>query len=246
MRLEPGIGFTPDLAVDALNARYTGAPAEDILHAGLRFFAGGVALVSSFGAESAVLLHLAAQINPHVPVLMIDTLMLFPQTLEYQQELAFHLGLTDVRRIGLSVAEARETDPYAALHLSDPDRCCAVRKVAPLERALSGFTAHVSGRKRFQAGTRAAMPVFEADHAGRVKINPLADWRPADISAYFERHALPRHPLVDQGFPSIGCVPCTSQVNPGEDTRAGRWRGQSKTECGIHFSTAGRAERIKS
>lgn len=244
MRLEPGLAFAPDLTVEALNARYEGAPAEDILHAGLRFYAGGIAMVSSFGAESSVLLHMAAEINPHVPVLMIDTLMLFPQTLDYQLALSTHLGLTDVRRIGLVADQARQADPYGALHLSDPDRCCHLRKVAPLEQVLGGFAAHVSGRKRFQAGTRAAMPVFEADTAGRIKINPLAKWQAADLAAYMDRFDLPRHPLVAKGFLSIGCVPCTSRVAKGEDARAGRWRGQDKTECGIHFGTEGRAERI--
>ncbi len=245
MLLEPAIRFAPDLTVDALNARYEGAAPEDILHAGLRFYAGGIALVSSFGAESAVLLHMAAQINPHVPVLMIDTLMLFPQTLEYQQTLSRELGLTDVRRIGLSNAQARAGDPYGALHFSDPDRCCHMRKVAPLERALSLFSAHVSGRKRFQSGVRAAMKVFEADAAGRIKINPLAAWGPQEIVGYMDRHDLPRHPLVDEGYPSIGCAPCTSRVDAGEDPRAGRWRGSDKTECGIHLGAQRRAERIE-
>lgn len=243
MRLEPAVTFAPDLAVAALNARYEGAPAEDVLHAGLRFYAGGIALVSSFGAESAVLLHMAAQINPHVPVLMIDTLMLFPQTLEYQLELSAHLGLTDVRRIGPGAEETRKADPYGALHLSNPDACCNLRKVAPLGRALGGFAAHVSGRKRFQSGTRAAMEVFETDAAGRIKINPLAAWDAKRLTAYMERHALPRHPLVARGYPSIGCVPCTSRVGEGEDARAGRWRGQDKVECGIHFGPTGQVER---
>ena len=245
MLLEPAIRFAPDLTVGALNARYEGAEPEDILHAGLRFYAGGIALVSSFGAESAVLLHMAAQINPHVPVLMIDTLMLFPQTLEYQQLLSAELGLTDVRRIGLSEAEVRARDPYGALHFSDPDACCEMRKVAPLERALSHFAAQVSGRKRYQNGQRAKMPVFEADTVGRIKINPLAAWDPERIAAYMGRHDLPRHPLVARGYPSIGCVPCTSRVAEGEDPRAGRWRGSDKTECGIHFGAPGRAERIR-
>lgn len=244
MLLEPAIRFAPDLTVGALNARYEGAEPEDILHAGLRLYAGGIALVSSFGAESAVLLHMAAQINPHVPVLMVDTLMLFPQTLDYQQRLSGELGLTDVRRIGLSDAEARARDPYGAMHFSDPDGCCHMRKVEPLERALRHFAAHVSGRKRYQNGQRARMRVFEADAAGRIKINPLAGWEPRDISAYMDRHDLPRHPLVAQGYPSIGCVPCTSRVSEGEDPRAGRWRGSDKTECGIHLGVRERAERI--
>ena len=243
MRLEPAIRFAPDLAVGALNTRYEGAPAEEVLHAALRFYAGGIGLVSSFGAESAVLLHMAAQINPHVPVLMIDTLMLFPETLRYQEELSAWLGLTDVRRISVPRAVRRERDPWGALHIADPDACCALRKVAPLEDALRGFSAHVSGRKRFQSGTRAAMKLFEADAAGRIKVNPLAAWGAAEIADYFAAHELPRHSLVARGYPSIGCVPCTSRVEDGEDPRAGRWRGSDKVECGIHFAAEGRVER---
>ncbi len=245
MLLEPAIRFAPDLGVEALNARYEGAAPEDILHAGLRLYAGGIALVSSFGAESAVLLHMAAQINPHVPVLMIDTLMLFPQTLEYQHRLSADLGLTDVRRIGLTAAQARQKDPFGALHLGDPDACCRMRKVEPLDRALGHFAAHISGRKRYQNGLRAKMSVFETDAAGRIRINPLAGWGPEQIAGYIDRHDLPRHPLVARGYPSIGCVPCTSRVGEGEDLRAGRWRGSDKTECGIHLGAQGRAERIR-
>ncbi|MEM8788634.1 MAG: phosphoadenylyl-sulfate reductase [Pseudomonadota bacterium] len=243
MRPEPAFAFNPDRSVAGLNARYDGARAEEILHAALRYHAGGIAVVSSFGADSAVLLHMAAQINPHVPVLMVDTLMLFPQTLDYQRNLAAHLGLTDVRVIRHDAETLRRRDRFGALHLSDPDACCALRKVEPLDRALAGFSAHISGRKRFQSGTRAAMPVFETDAEGRLKVNPLADWDTARIAAYLEDHALPRHPLVAEGFPSIGCVPCTTRVRPGEDPRAGRWRGSEKTECGIHFGPTGRVER---
>lgn len=243
--VRPERGIRPDLSVAALNARYEGAPAEDILHAGLRFWAGGIALVSSFGADAAVLLHMAAEINPHVPVLFVDTSMLFPQTLEYQTRLAADLGLTDVRRIGLAKEELRQRDPMGALHLRDADACCALRKVEPLNRALELFQASITGRKRFQAATRTDMAVFQRDAAGRVKINPLAGWSARDLSDYRARHDLPPHPMVARGYPSIGCVPCTSSVTPGEDPRAGRWRGQEKTECGIHLGASG-AERIAS
>nr|WP_232822960.1 phosphoadenylyl-sulfate reductase [Oceanibium sediminis] len=235
--------LSPDLSVAALNARYEGAPAEDILHAGLRFWAGGIAVVSSFGADAAVLLHMAAGINPHVPVLFVDTKMLFPQTLEYQARLAADLGLTDVRRIGVARSELRRADPMGALHLRDADACCQLRKVAPLAQAMTLFQASITGRKRHQAATRADMAVFETDPAGRIRINPLAGWSAQDLADYRDRHDLPPHPLVAEGYPSLGCVPCTSRVQPGEDPRAGRWRGQSKTECGIHFGPKG-AERI--
>ncbi|WP_395665926.1 phosphoadenylyl-sulfate reductase [Methylocella sp.] len=197
-------------------------------------FPGGIALVSSFGADSAVLLHMAAQIDRALPVLFIDTGVLFPETLAYRDRLVERLGLADVRDVGPDPDALAREDPETFLWSSDADRCCALRKVAPLERALGGFSAWISGRKRFQAATRAALPLFELDE-GRVKVNPLANWSAAQISAYLDAHALPRHELVAQGYPSIGCVPCTSKVRPGEDARAGRWRGRAKTECGLHL-----------
>jgi phosphoadenosine phosphosulfate reductase len=196
-------------------------------------FAGQVALVSSFGAESAVLLHLAATVDRHVPVLFVDTGRHFRETLAYRDALVDHLGLTDVRAIGPSAEEARARDPWLALAEQDPDACCGFRKVAPLAAALTPFTAWLSGRKRFQADTRGSLRVFEADGA-HVKINPLAAWDAPRIAAYAAIHALPVHPLVADGYPSIGCAPCTSRVASGEDARAGRWRGTAKTECGIH------------
>ena len=109
-----------------------------------------------------------------------------------------------------------------------------MRKVAPLAKGLANYDAWISGRKRFQATTRVALPLFESD-GPRIKLNPLATWTEADIKAYFEKHALPEHPLVAKNFLSIGCLPCTSPVRPGEDARAGRWRGRGKTECGVHL-----------
>lgn len=246
MLLERAVRFSPDLAVGALNARYEGAPAEDVLHAALRLYAGRIAVVSSFGAESAVLLHMAGTINPHVPVLLIDTGMLFPQTLAYCEALSARLGLTDLRRIGHDRETLKRRDPHGALHLADPDACCRIRKVEPLRRALAPFEAQISGRKRFQSGTRAEMPIFEADAAGRIRVNPLAAWSAAMLGAYMDRHDLPRHPLVETGYPSIGCIPCTSRVAADEDPRAGRWRGIAKTECGIHTGPDGRMERTSS
>jgi phosphoadenosine phosphosulfate reductase len=196
-------------------------------------FAGQVALVSSFGAESGVLLHLAAGIDRHVPVLFVDTGRHFSETLAYRDALVDHLGLTDVSAIGPSAEEALMRDPWLALAEQDPDACCGFRKVAPLAAALTPFTAWLSGRKRHQSDTREGLKVFEADGA-HIKINPLAAWDARRIAAYAETHALPIHPLVADGYPSIGCAPCTSRVASGEDARAGRWRGTAKTECGIH------------
>ncbi|MGR3541197.1 MAG: phosphoadenylyl-sulfate reductase [Hasllibacter sp.] len=191
------------------------------------------ALVSSFGADSAVLLHMVARIAPATPVILVDTEMLFPETLAHQRALAARLGLRDVRRIGPDRAELFARDGDALLHRRDPDACCALRKIRPLERALQGFDAWITGRRRTQAGRDALRPFELSD--GRTKVNPLAHWSRERVAAYLDLHDLPRHPLVAKGFASIGCAPCTSAVRPGEDERAGRWRGRDKTECGIHF-----------
>ncbi|ACI99568.1 phosphoadenylyl-sulfate reductase [Rhodospirillum centenum] len=194
---------------------------------------GRIALVSSFGTESAVLLHMVAEIDPGVPVIFIDTGKLFGETLRYRDRLVALLGLTDLRSPGPDPAEEAREDADGGLWRRDAGACCALRKVRPLGRALAPFDAWITGRKRFQAATRAVLPAVEAAD-GRIKVNPLAGWSRQDLTAYLDRHGLPRHPLEADGFLSIGCMPCTDRVAPGEDIRAGRWRGQGKTECGIH------------
>lgn len=219
--------------VDALNARYRHHSATAVMQGALQE-AGHIALVSSFGAESVVLLHMAAVADRSTPVLFIDTEMLFTETLVYQTEVAERLGLSNVRIIRADDIAAR--DPDGTLHRSNPDACCALRKTEPLNKALLPFDGWITGRKRFQSGKRAALDFFEVeDGTGRIKINPLAHWAPEDVRAYMDENRLPRHPLVAQGYPSIGCAPCTSPVAEGEDPRAGRWRDQNKDECGIHF-----------
>ncbi len=221
--------------VAALNARYRHHSATDVMQGALRD-AGKIALVSSFGAESVVLLHMVAVIDKATPVLFIDTQMLFTETLVYQAELSERLGLKNVQIIRAAQAEIDRVDPYGALHLGNTDACCALRKTAPLQNALSGFDGWITGRKRFQSGTRATLEFFEVeDGTGRIKVNPLAHWAPEDVRAYMEENRLPRHPMVARGYPSIGCAPCTSPVKEGEDPRAGRWRDQQKEECGIHI-----------
>lgn len=222
-----------DLVFD-LQRRLGHMPSSQVLAVALRdVFPGRVAIVSSFGAESAVLLHQVAAIEPATPVLFVDTGRHFRETIEYRDRLIAHLGLSSVRSVGPGAEEVARLDADLGRANWDPDGCCAFRKVAPLQRALAGFDAWVSGRKRFQASTRLDLPLFEVD-GEHVKINLLANWSPADIAAYFARHRLPPHPLVAEGYLSIGCAPCTSIVAAGEDRRAGRWRGFEKTECGIH------------
>jgi phosphoadenosine phosphosulfate reductase len=196
-------------------------------------FAGRLAVVSSFGADSAMLLALVAEIDPGVPVLFLDTAMHFPETLAYRDELTARLGLTDVRSVAPDAREVAYRDPRGDLHLFVPDDCCALRKVAPLQRALAPFAAWASGRRRDQAATRRGLAFVETVD-GRRKFNPLADWPAERVAAELARRNLPRHPLVARGYPSIGCAPCTRPVRPGEDARAGRWAGHAKTECGIH------------
>ena len=235
MPLEASIGPAAERATD-LNARYAHHGATAVLrHALADPAVGRIALVSSFGAESVVMLHMLSQIDRTVPVIFLDTEMLFPETLSYQREVAERLELTDLRRIRPDRAATLAQDGDGVLHRSDPDACCALRKSEPLERALSGFDAWITGRKRFQGGARVALEFFEADEDGRIKVNPLAHWAREDVQDYILNNRLPRHPLVKQGYRSIGCAPCTSKVNAGEDERAGRWRGQEKVECGIHF-----------
>lgn len=221
-----------------LAARYGHLHGADLLHPLLTGdLKGRIALVSSFGTESAVLLHMVAGIDPGVPVIFIDTGKLFGETLRYRDRLAALLGLTDLRSPGPDPAEEAREDADGGLWLRDPGACCALRKVRPLDRALAPFDAWITGRKRFQAATRTVLPAIEAAD-GRIKLNPLAGWSRQDLTGYLDRHGLPRHPLEADGFLSIGCMPCTDRVAPGEDIRAGRWRGRGKTECGIHRPAA--------
>ena len=221
----------------ALNEALRDASPQEILRAAVERFGDRLALVSSFGSESAVLLHMAAQIDPNITVLFLDTGMLFGQTLDYRQRLASRLGLTDVRDLRPQYQDLAIHDPSADLWKTDTDACCNIRKVLPLDRALAGFDGWITGRKRFQGGARLKLKVVEQGES-QIKFNPLANWSKEDLDAYVVEHDLPPHPLVEFGYPSIGCWPCTQPVEEGQDARAGRWAGQDKTECGIHLPHA--------
>lgn len=228
---------TPEAPKDRLarlNSELRQASAQEILRAAItREWPGGLTYVSSFGAESVVMLALIAEVAPSLPIVFIDTGMHFPQTLDYKDEVIARLGLTGVREITPNETERKVLDPKNMLWKTDADACCALRKVRPLEPALEGFGAWITGRKRFHGGARMSLPVFE--HAdGRYKVNPLANWTQADVDAYLKEKNLPRHPLVSQGYPSIGCWPCTQPAADPSDPRSGRWAGQNKTECGLH------------
>ncbi|MFA7601853.1 MAG: phosphoadenylyl-sulfate reductase [Novosphingobium sp.] len=236
-RIDTGPRFSEADAI-RLNSLFRGTDTLDMLNSVLKSgLAGDVAVVSSFGAESAVLLHLVSRVDPAIPVLFLDTGKHFPETLAYRDLLIDQLELTNVISLSPEAEDLAKLDESGLRWSYDPDGCCEIRKVKPLAKALAGYDASITGRKAFQSSTRANLPRFEIDGSdaqGRVKINPLIDWSAEDLAAYVAEHDLPPHPLVAEGYPSIGCSPCTSKVAPGEDPRAGRWRGWDKTECGIH------------
>lgn len=226
----------PNNAITAehLNARFGASGAETVLAVALDRYEGKVAMVSSFGVEAAAILNLLSRLDPTVPVILLNTLLLFPETLAYQKELTATLRLQDVR----IVTPDERADPYRNLYKRDSVACCHLRKMKPLEQALDGFEAVITGRKRFQTGQCKLMYRFEFDGL-RIKINPLADWTQSEILTYLDTHALPKHPITTRGYRSIGCAPCTSPVRDGEDQRAGRWRYEDRQECGIHFDVNG-------
>ncbi|MEO0410599.1 MAG: phosphoadenylyl-sulfate reductase [Pseudomonadota bacterium] len=221
--------------VDALNDKYKNATPQQLMTGVLtEDFPGQVSLVSSFGTESAVLLHMASQIDKTVDVVFINTGKLFGETMKYKNKLVEQLGLSHVRAIMPKPALLDQNDPRGVLWSQNADRCCYTRKVEPMQRALKNVNIWISGRKGFHGAGREALPLFELVE-GRIKINPLAKWSKTDLDAYFESYALPKHPLEADGYLSVGCMPCTTPVSDGEDMRAGRWRGSDKTECGIHM-----------
>jgi phosphoadenosine phosphosulfate reductase len=235
IRMEPAIRAH----LTELQRKAEGRDALGILELALTGeFQGRTAVVSSFGAESAVLLHLMAQIDPNTPVLFLNTGKLFGETLRYRDRLQDSLGLGDVRAIAPSLGDRALNDPEGTLWSRDADACCHFRKTVPLAKALAPFAAQVTGRKRFQTRERADMQAVEF-HDGRFRFNPLANYTLAELETYVETHKLPQHPLVEDGYPSIGCMPCTRRVQQGEDYRAGRWAGTEKDECGIHIGTDG-------
>lgn len=224
----------PEAVVERLNRQTRDAGAEDIVRAALNPDLGRKpAVLSSFGAEAAVLLSVVARIDPSTPVVFLDTGMHFIQTLAYRKTLSERLGLTDVRIVTPDPDQRVMLDPREDLWRADPDACCELRKVRPLERALVGIDLLITGRKRYQTPQRQSLSPFEL-FDGRIRVNPLHDWTPDRLQAAMDAADLPRHPLSAEGYPSIGCWPCTRAVGADEQSRNGRWSGVAKTECGIH------------
>jgi phosphoadenosine phosphosulfate reductase len=218
--------------VDRLNGAFRDASAETILTAAVAEFSGRIAMLSSFGAEAAAGLHLLSRVDASTPVLFIDTDRHFAQTLTYRHSLAAKLGLSNVRV--LTPQNAEEADPKGDLWRTDADLCCTVRRVRPLREVAGDYDALITGRKRFHGGVRMRLKPFELLD-GQVRVNPLANWAPDEVEAYFEAHGLPRHPLVQGGYTSIGCWPCTEPASDADQVRSGRWAGADKVECGIHM-----------
>ena len=234
--LAPELATTPAAlpAADALDrALRTASPAEVIAAALETVGREKLALVSSFGTESAALLKVMADVDPAIPVVFLDTGWLFEETLAYRDTLIATLGLTDVRSIKPDEEVLARQDADRELWFTDPDACCRIRKVEPLARALKPCSGWINGRKRFQGGARTEIPVVEDDGV-RLKFNPFANVSREEIEAIYALGRLPPHPLVASGYQSVGCMPCSSRSAAGEDARDGRWRGRAKTECGIH------------
>ncbi len=217
---------------------YAGIEGRDLIKSVLRDFPGRAALVSSFGAESSVLLHMVSEVDRNLPVIFLNTQKLFPETLDYRDLLVAELGLTNVRTIKPDLRDLQMHDATGRLHETSTDACCKIRKTIPLAKALEGFDVMISGRKRFHGATRSDLE-FMSVADGRLKVEPLAGYSALDLQSYMVSHHLPSHPLRLQGFRSIGCEPCTSRGGTDDDPRAGRWAGSDKTECGIHFSANG-------
>ena len=232
-----GVADVASAHAELADAERGGADGRALLRRALELLPGRIAAVSSFGAESAVLLSVLADIDPTVPVVFLETGKHFPETLDYRRELAAHLGLRDVRDVVPPPEALADRDPTGELWYYDPDACCALRKVEPLARTLRPFAGWITGRKRHQASTRAALPFVERE-GDQLKLNPIADWDGARLQAEFQARRLPVHPLLERGYRSIGCATCTRAIGAGEDARAGRWSGTAKVECGIHRMAA--------
>lgn len=217
---------------------YAGLEGRELLAPILRDFAGRAAVVSSFGAESAVLLHMVSEVDKATPIIFLDTGKHFWETLSYRAKLIDRLGLTGVRIVTPDEADLATQDADGTLHKTNADACCHIRKTLPLQKALDGFDVTISGRKRYHGAARATLD-FLSIADGRLKVEPLAGFSALDIAAYMKAHGLPAHPLTEIGYFSIGCEPCTQPGGTAADPRAGRWSGSAKTECGIHWTLNG-------
>jgi len=214
-------------------------PADVIRYAATVLFKDRLCVVSSFGAESVILLHMVSKVQPTIPIIFLNTGKLFGETLRYRDRLQESLGLMDIRSIAPSSDDLNAHDEKGNLWTKDMDQCCHIRKVLPQERATAPFQALITGRKRFQTKQRSQMDMLELHNDGKYRLNPLANWGLDQLRDYIESYNLPRHPLVKDGYLSIGCMPCTARASSDADYRSGRWAGTDKDECGIHTNIDG-------
>ena len=224
------------LDLEKLNEEFEPKKPQEIVAWAVREFAPRFAMTSSFGPESGVLLHILSRVDPSVPVLFLETGYHFPETLEYKAKLAALFGLTSV--IDLR-ADPGEKTAFVAKHSGvpyekDPDGCCRINKVEPLERALKNYDAWMSGIRRQQTDQRKSIRIVEEYEGELFKISPLANFNSRDTWWYLKEHQIPQHPLFEKGYMSVGCWPCTRPIQAGDDERSGRWAGKDKKECGIH------------
>src|SRR5262245_11156005 len=208
---------------------------QQILKWAIEEFDPDIALATGFGPEGCVLIDMLAEIDPRAHIFYLDTGLLFAETYALIKRLEFRYGISFERKAPDLSLEAQEEVFGAKLWEREPDRCCRLRKVEPLVQTLAGLRAWITGIRRDQSAARATAQAVERDRKfGLIKINPLIRWSSIDVWKYIVTHDVPYNPMHDRGYPSIGCEPCTTQVNAGEDPRAGRWRGVAKTECGLH------------
>ncbi len=225
--------LTPE-DVKRMNASLAGAHPTEVIRWAVETFRSDVAMTSSFGAESACLIHLAIQVDPNISIRMVDTGFLFDETWQFMEQLKqrFRLNVS-IFRTQMDVEQFKKE--HAHLPPEHPDYCCGDYKVEAAERALAGLKCWIAGIRRSQSSTRASTPIIDVLANGMVKVAPIAAWTPKDIHRYMTEHDLPYHPLWHKGYTSIGCWPCTQKPADLNDPRSGRWAGQSKIECGIHF-----------
>jgi phosphoadenosine phosphosulfate reductase len=209
---------------------------EQVLEWAFDAFGETVAISSAFGAEGMALIDMASQVRHNFRLFTLDPEFLFPETYNLMDQVERRYGITIERVYPLSSAEEQERVHGPALWQRNPDQCCHLRKVEPLQRKLGELEAWITSIRRDQTSARAEARKIEWDSRfGLVKINPIADWSSRQVWQYIREHAVPYNPLHERGYPSIGCTHCTRAVRPGEDARAGRWSGSSKTECGLHM-----------
>jgi len=219
------IDFT-DRELAELNDEFERLPASKIIQFAVDTFAPHLCMTASM--TDAVLIDLAVKVDPAIEVVFIDTGYHFPETLATVEEVRRHYGLN----LRMMTVARQQEDLWAA----DPENCCSAVKVGQLDRAVAGKRAWMSGLRRNEAASRESAPIIARDLRGLVKINPIAAWSDLDVQSYIDQHEIIVNPLTKQGYPSIGCMPCTTPVADGEDPRAGRWRGTDKTECGLHLA----------